>query len=200
MIILDMEQGSDEWLAARLGKPSASNFSKLITTKGDPSKSAGKYITDLVAERLSGEVTSFYTNDHMARGTLLEPEARSAYEFITDSEVLEVGFIVHKSFEYGCSPDGLIGTDGGVEIKCPAAATMVGYYEKPASLVTAYYQQIQGCIWLTGRAWWDAFAYHPTMAKHVLVRVERNDEFIDKLAAEVKAAVTEIKNQVEKYQ
>ena len=198
MIILDMEQGSDEWLAARLGRPSASMFSKLITTKGKPSTQAGGYINKLAGERLSGESEAFYTNEHMVRGTELEPEAREAYEFISGNDVLEVGFVVDPSFEYGCSPDGLIGTDGGIEIKCPAATTMMKYYQDSEELVKAYYQQIQGCMWVTKRDWWDAFAYHPKM-KHVLVRVPRDDAFIAKLAVEVEAAVIEIKNQVEQY-
>ena len=198
MIILEMEQGSDEWLAARLGRPSASMFSKLITTKGKPSTQAGGYINKLAGERLSGESEAFYTNEHMVRGTELEPEAREAYEFISGNDVLEVGFVVDPSFEYGCSPDGLIGTDGGIEIKCPAATTMMKYYQDNEELVKAYYQQIQGCMWVTKRDWWDAFAYHPKM-KHVLVRVPRDDTFIAKLAVEVEAAVIEIKNQVEKY-
>ena len=198
MIILDMEQGSDEWLAARLGRPSASMFSKLITTKGKPSTQAGGYINKLAGERLSGESEAFYTNEHMVRGTELEPEAREAYEFISGNDVLEVGFVVDPSFEYGCSPDGLIGTDGGIEIKCPAATTMMKYYQDSEELVKAYYQQIQGCMWVTKRDWWDAFAYHPKM-KHVLVRVPRDDTFIAKLAVEVEAAVIEIKNQVEQY-
>jgi len=198
VIILDMEQGSDEWLAARLGRPSASMFSKLITTKGKPSTQAGGYINKLAGERLSGESEAFYTNEHMIRGTELEPEAREAYEFISGNDVLEVGFVVDPSFEYGCSPDGLIGTDGGIEIKCPAATTMMKYYQDSEELVKAYYQQIQGCMWVTKRDWWDAFAYHPKM-KHVLVRVPRDDAFIAKLAVEVEAAVIEIKNQVEQY-
>ena len=198
MIILDMEQGSDEWLAARLGRPSASMFSKLITTKGKPSTQAGGYINKLAGERLSGESEAFYSNEHMVRGTELEPEAREAYEFISGNAVLEVGFIVDPNFEYGCSPDGLIGTDGGIEIKCPAATTMMKYYQDNEELVKAYYQQIQGCMWVTKRDWWDAFAYHPKM-KHVLVRVPRDDAFIAKLAVEVEAAVIEIKNQVEQY-
>lgn len=196
MIILDHEQGTDEWLAARLGKPSASGFGKLITATGKPSTSAVGYINQLIAERFVGKSEPFYVNDHMARGTELEPEAREAYEFITGKEVIEFGFILDDSKEFGCSPDGFVGADGGLEIKCPAATTMVKYLRDPQTLVKAYYQQIQGCLWITDSQWWDAFAYHPEMP-HVLVRVERDEEFITKLAVEVEAAVIEIKNQVE---
>ena len=197
MIILDHEQGSPEWLAARLGKPSASMFSKLITATGKPSSSADGYINQLIAERLRGQSEPFYVTEWMARGTELEPEAREAYEFISGNDVIETGFILDTSFEYGCSPDGLITDEGGLEIKCPAATTMVKYLRDPQSLVKAYYQQIQGCLWITDSQWWDAFAYHPEMP-HVLVRVERDEDYIAKLAEEVTKAVEIILNQVEK--
>ena len=197
MIILDHEQGSPEWLAARLGKPSASMFSKLITATGKPSSSAAAYIDQLIAERFLGKSEPFYVNDNMQRGTDLEPEARESYEFITGETVAEYGFILDDSKEFGCSPDGLVERDGGLEIKCPAATTMVKYLRDPQSLVKAYYQQIQGCLWITDSQWWDAFAYHPEMP-HVLVRVERDEEYIAKLAEEVTKAVEIILNQVEK--
>jgi len=198
MIILDHEQGTDEWLAARLGRPSASSFSKLITTSGEASTSAQGYIDQLAAERITGQSEPFYTNDHMQRGTELEPEARLMYEMYTGNEVEEVGFILHDSGEFGCSPDGLVGVDGGLEIKCPSATTMFKYIRDPDELVKQYYQQIQGCMYITERSYWDAFAYHPKL-DHVLVRVERDQDFIDKLAHQINEAVTKIKNEVEKY-
>ena len=198
MIILDHEQGSPEWLAARLGKPSASMFSKLITATGKPSSSADGYINQLIAERLTGQSEPFYVTEWMARGTELEPEAREAYEFISGNDVIETGFILDTSFEYGCSPDGLITDEGGLEIKVPAPQTMVSYLRDNQAGVKKYWQQIQGCMWISQRKWWDFFAYHPEMP-HVLVRVERDEEFISKLAVEVNAAVTEVKNQVEQY-
>ena len=202
MIILDHEQGTEEWLAARRGKPSASMFSKLITMTGKPSSSAIGYIDELVAEVITGE-TEHFSNSHTERGTALEPEARESYEFITDNEVLECGFIVDPTFSYGCSPDGLVTEKGqsvgGLEIKCPAAKTQASYWRDPTLAVKKYWCQIQGCMWLTGREWWDLFTYHPKMP-HVLVRVDRDDEFIEKMAVEVKAAATAIKTQVEKKQ
>jgi len=202
MIILDHEQGTEEWLAARRGKPSASMFSKLITMTGKPSSSAQGYIDELVAEVITGE-TEHFSNSHTERGTALEPEARESYEFITDNEVLECGFIVDPTFSYGCSPDGLVTEKGqsvgGLEIKSPAAKTQASYWRDPTLAVKKYWCQIQGCMWLTGRDWWDLFTYHPKMP-HVLVRVDRDDEFIEKMAVEVKAAATAIKTQVEKKQ
>ena len=197
MIILDHEQGSPEWLAARLGKPSASMFSKLITATGKPSSSADGYINQLIAERLTGQSEPFYVTEWMARGTELEPEAREAYEFISGNDVIETGFILDTGFEYGCSPDGLITDQGGLEIKCPAPQTMVSYLRDNQVGVKKYWQQIQGCMWISQRKWWDFFAYHPEMP-HVLVRVERDEEYIAKLAIEVQGAVAEILNQVEK--
>ena len=196
MIILDHEQGSPEWLAARLGKPSASMFSKLITQTGKPSTSADGYINQLIAERLTGQSEPFYVTEWMARGTELEPEAREAYEFISGNDVIETGFILHSTYEYGCSPDGLITDQGGLEIKCPAPQTMVSYLRDSQVGVKKYWQQIQGCMWISQREWWDFFAYHPEMP-HVLVRVERDEDYIAKLAEEVTKAVEVILNEVE---
>ena len=200
MIILDHEQGTPEWFAARMGKPSASCFSKLITVGGKPSTSASGYIDELIAECLTGESEPFYVNEHMIRGTELEPEAREAYEYISGYTVDECGFILDDSEAFGCSPDGLIEgftLAGGLEIKCPAAKTQVKYLRDPQSLVKQYHQQIMGCLLVTGAAWWDAFSYHPNMG-HVLVRVERDEDYLKLMAREIKAATDEIKNQVER--
>jgi hypothetical protein len=180
-----------------LGKPSASCFSRLITNSGKPSSSADGYINELIAERLTGRSKPFFTTPWMERGSELEPDAREAYEFISGNDTLEVGFIADPTFSYGCSPDALIGSEGGLEIKCPAPDTHVGYMRDNQAGVNKYWQQIQGCMWVTGRQWWDFFAYHPEMP-HVLVRVERDDEYIAKLAEEVTKAVNVIKTEVEK--
>jgi hypothetical protein len=197
MIILTDEQGSPEWLASRLGRPSASMFSNLITTSGKPSSSAKKYIAEMVAERLTGRSKPFYTNDHMERGNFLETEAREAYEFITDLEVVETGFILHDSEEFGCSPDGLVANDGGLEVKCPSDGVHAGYLID-GKVPTKYYQQVQGCMWVTGRDWWDFMSYHPEMP-HLLVRMERNEEFIEAMATEVNKAVEIIVKESERW-
>lgn len=183
MIILSHDQGTEEWRAARLGRPSASQFHRLITSTGKPSKSAGKYIQELVTERVTGERMEVYINEHMERGSALEPLARSWYEFLTGNTVEQVGFILHDSEEFGCSPDGLI-EGAGLEIKCPADSTHEKYLENPDIALNKYKQQIQGCMWITGREHWDFMSYSETM-EHLLVRVERDDEFIEKLAEEV---------------
>lgn len=196
MIVLEHEQGSNEWFAARLGRPSASMFSKFITSAGKASTSADSYINELIAERLTGLRVPIYVNEHMERGTRLEPEAREMYEFVTDQKVTEYGFILDDSEEFGCSPDGMVGEDGGIEIKCPADSTMIGYHRNNKSFINKYKQQIMGCMMITGRSWWDLMAYSETIP-HLIVRVERDDEYIEKLAAEIQKAVNIIVNETE---
>jgi len=197
MRLIDCEQGSDEWIASRLGIPSASMFGKIITTQGKWSTQADAYINQLVAEKLTGEQTYVYQNEHMARGTELEPEARAMYEFIKEVEVSEVGFCLHDTLDAGCSPDGLIAEDGGLEIKCPAPATHVEYL-KAGVLPSKYKQQVMGCLWITGREWWDFVSYHPTM-KTLIVRVERDEEYIAALEDCITQAVHLIAQNVQKF-
>jgi len=193
--ILKAEQGTQEWLDARLGRPSASQFSKLVTTAGKPSASADDYISEMIAERITGEREPIYVNEWMQRGTELEPRARETYEFIYDVDVQEVGFILDDSGEFGCSPDGLIGKDGGVEFKCPSPKNHIAWSRK-GKCPSKHYAQVQGCLYITGRKWWDFMSYHPDM-KPFVVRVERDEEFIAKLAEQISLAVEEIKSEVE---
>ena len=191
------EQGSPEWLAARLGIPSASMFAKIVTTKGIWSASADAYINQLVAERLTGEREEVFQSHHMLRGTELEPDARDLYSLISDAEVTEVGFCLHDTLSAGCSPDGLIGEEGGLEIKAPAPSTHVEYL-RGGVLPSKYKQQVMGCLWITGREWWDFVSYHPTM-KPLIVRVERDEEYIAALEKCVTKAVNLIEENVEKF-
>ena len=192
--ILQADQGTQEWLDARLGCPSASQFCKLVTTAGKPSASADDYISELIAERITGEREPIYVNEWMQRGTELEPEARATYEFIHGVDVEEVGFILDDSGEFGCSPDGLVGEDGGVEFKCPAPKNHIAWSRKGVC-PSKHYAQVQGCLYITGRKWWDFMSYHPEM-KPFIVRVERDEEFIEKLAEQISLAVEEIKSEV----
>lgn len=197
MIILDHEQGTNEWFDARLGVPSASNFSKLITATGKASTSADGYVNQLVAEILTGERAEFYTNGHMERGNQLEPEARSYYEFMTDLEAQEVGFCLHDTVAAGCSPDALV-ADGGLEIKCPSGAVHVSYL-RAGTLPAAYKQQVMGCMWVSGAPWWDFLSYHPDMPS-LLIRVERDEKYIQALAVEVEKAASAIHEEVQRIQ
>lgn len=187
MRIIECEQGSPEWLQARLGIPSASSYSKLVTTTGKASAQATGYINQLVAERITGEPTFFQVTDPMQRGMDLEPQARTAYEMETGSWVMQVGFLMHDTLQAGASPDGLIGKNGGLEIKCPSAHTHVEYL-RDGDLPIKYFQQVQGCLWISGRDWWDFMSYHPKM-EPLIVRVFRDEEFIKALECAVIDAV-----------
>ena len=197
MLVSNFEQGSNEWLQSRLGKPTASNFGKLITPTGKPSTSAEGYINELIAQKITGELPEFYTNAAMERGNELEPAAKALYEFINGVEVVEVGLCLHDEFECGASPDALVGDDGGLEVKCPLPHTHVAYL-RDGKVPSKYIPQIQGCLWITGREWWDFMSYHPAM-EDLIVRVERDNEYIKKLADQVERAVDIIKTESKKW-
>lgn len=192
------EQGSDEWLAARVGCPSGSGFSKLITSTGQVSKSRDTYINQLVAERFTNEPTQIFETEWMARGRELEVDARAFYEFEKDCHVKETGFLKHEVYECGVSPDGLVGDDGGLEIKCPAPPNHVKYV-RTGKLPTEYKAQVQGCLWITGRKWWDFLSYHPSLPP-LLIRIERDEAFIEALEKIVIDACIEIDNECKKME
>ena len=196
MRIIESVQGTPEWLQSRLGCPSGSKFDSLITATGKPSTQAEGYINQLIAEKLTGETTYVKTTEWMARGTELEPMARDYYTLATGNEVQEVGFCKHDRLETGVSPDGLIGDNGGLEIKCPAPATHVAYL-RGNRLPTKYLQQVMGCLWITEREFWDFVSYNETMPA-LITRVHRDDKYIELLAAEVEKAVETIQTQYQK--
>lgn len=197
MRICIYEQGSEGWFRDRLGCPSGSNFSKLITATGKPSTSAEGYINQMIAEKLMNAMASeIKVTEWMQRGTELEPEARSFYEFASDNDVVQVGFCKHDVLECGVSPDGLVGDSGLIEIKCPAPSTHVGYL-KSGSLPSTYKQQVMGQMWITEREWCDFVSYHPDMPA-LVTRVYRDEEYIGLLAAEVEKACEAIETQYQK--
>ena len=197
MRISNCEQGSQEWLESRLGRPTASNFGKLITPAGKPSSSADTYINELIAQKITGELPEFYTNAAMERGNELEPAAKALYELTNDVEIVEVGLCLHDVWECGASPDGLIGDDGGIEIKCPLPHTHVSYL-RDGKLPSKYIPQVQGCLWITNRDWWDFMSYHPSM-EDLIVRVYRDEAYITKLADAVMSAVEIIETESKKW-
>jgi len=181
MKILELEQGTLEWALARLGIPTASRFDTLITPKTmKPSKSALSYRAELVAEWLIGQPLDWGTASWMDRGTDMEERARLWYEFHFDVEVREVGFILRDDGLVGCSPDGLVGDDGGLEIKCPMAHQHVKYLLGIEDLVEKHVGQVQGALLLTGRPWWDLVSYNPDLPP-VVKRVERNEDYLKAL-------------------
>ena len=181
MIVHDCPQRSDTWFALRLGTPSASNFDKIITPGGKASTQAEAYMHTLLAEILTGQQGGMESNSWMQRGTELEPEARGFYELTTGHDVAEVGFITLDDGSAGCSPDGLIGDPGMLEIKCPAPQTHVGYLLS-GELPSGYKPQVQGQMWIAEREWADFLSYSPLMPP-VLIRVHRDEAYIKAMAS-----------------
>jgi hypothetical protein len=166
MIIHDVEQRSDEWYALRAGMPTASEFSKLVTSKGEPSKSAVGYAVTLAGELFAGKpLDAWEGNQWSERGKEMEGEAIAHYEFMTDQDVEAVGFVTDDDAIYGCSPDGIVGV-GGVEIKCLKAETHIKtilYFQKNGRCPTDYVQQTQGQIMICDWEWCDLIFYHPEL-------------------------------------
>lgn len=180
MVTLDIEQGTDEWLQARVGIPTASNFDKIVTTKGELSKQSKKYMYQLAGERITGKPAESFKSGYMERGNVLEDEARDYYSLVTGNDLQSVGIAyLDESRRIGCSPDSLVNDDGGLELKCPAIHTHVEYLLKN-KVPTEYFTQVQGCLYVTGREWWDFMSYYPGL-KPLLVRVNRDEAFITKL-------------------
>lgn len=197
MITLDHAQGTEEWLLARCGIPTASNFDKIVTTKGEPSKQAQKYLYQLAGERVSGYRDEGFTSAAMQRGVELESEARSFYELTREVEIQSVGLCFpDDSKKYGCSPDGLIGADGLIEIKCPLISTHVGYLVD-GGLPSDYFQQVQGQLLVTNRDYCDFVSYFPGL-KPLVVRVERDFPFLKKLKEALEVFCADLEKTVEK--
>ena len=182
MRIIDVVQGTPEWFAARCGIPTASNFDKIVTSKGEPSKQRTKYLYQLAGESITGIPEETYQNAAMQRGIEMEAEARNLYSMTTGEELKEVGFCVSKGC--GASPDGLVGEKGGLEIKCPNLTTHVGYLLEN-TLPTDYFQQVQGNLLVTGRDWWDFQSYYPGI-KPLIIRVYPDKNFIGLLENELR--------------
>jgi putative phage-type endonuclease len=192
----DVIQGSDAWLALRAGKVTASRVADVVAkTKPGYGASRANYMAELIAERLTGSPAERFTSAAMQWGTDHEPDARAAYEFFRDAAVQEIGFVEHSSIGMtGASPDGLVGDDGLVEIKCPNTAThletLIGQ-AVPAKYVTQMLWQM-AC---TGRKWCDFVSYDPRLPESMSMfvkRIDRDDKRIAELEAEVSAFLIEI--------
>jgi hypothetical protein len=188
--VINTPQRSEAWFAARRGIPTASRFDRILTAaKGLPSASQSALIDELIAESICppdvGLIKQQYTSDEMLAGIRLEAEGRCCYELeFAKWPVHEVGFVLHASGMFGGSPDALVGDVGGVEIKCPAAATHVGYIRE-GGLPPAYKCQVHGYMVVTGRKQWSFFSYARNFEPFHL-NVEA-DAFTAKLEAELLA-------------
>lgn len=197
-------QGSTEWFYQRLGKVTASRVADVIAkTKTGYSASRENYMAQLVVERLTQTKAESYTNAAMQWGTDQEPFARAAYEAAQGVMVEEVGFVPHPTIEWaGASPDGLVGGEGEglVEIKCPNTATMIETLlsqKVPGKCIT----QMQFQMACTGRKWCDYVSFDPRMpakAQLFVRRVDRDDEYIAEIEAEIVKFLAEVESQVQK--
>jgi len=181
-----MLQRSKEWHDARRGIITASRLADVIASRG--SKRRQLYLNELTAA-IQG-APSFDDEEvppWFQHGVEWEDEARGAYEFEMDTEVEEVGLIINDEYTFvGCSPDGLVGKDGGIEIKCSKS---IKQFLKAQSrgLPSQYKAQVQGCLWITGRDWWDFVAYFKTSggdmrkSRMAIHRVERDEPYIERL-------------------
>ena len=162
MKVYDMKQGSEEWWAARKGVPTVSKFDSVITAKtAKPCSKMKTYMYSLIEEiALNGdpEFRSSFTSKAMQNGTNTEDEARLYFELETGLKVKQVGFCMDDDNRFGCSPDGLIGEDGGLELKAPMLKTQAGYLDEGV-LPDAYKQQVHGSLAVTGRSYWIFYSY-----------------------------------------
>lgn len=200
MILEHLEQGSDAWHAARCGVVTASNFKAVMT--GGSGKTRLNYMRRLRDEILTGYPTPpAFQSEAMVRGCTLEPRARRAYQQETSESVREVGLIyLDETRRVAASPDGLVGEEGGLEIKCPLPHTHEKYL-RDGSLPKPYVPQVQGNLWVTGRAWWDFVSFAPEFpsAHRLFVRrIYRDETYIAALRREITRFVAELDAVVEK--
>ena len=165
-IYLDVEQGSRAWVEARLGIPTATGFNRIVTATGRQSRSRDDYLAELTAEYLTGEpYADFGGTEWMDRGRALEPDARASYQLDRGATVQQIGFVFRDEKRLvGCSPDGLVGDDGLLELKCPSAPVHIKYLVAGCG---QYYSQLQGQLWVTGRKWVDFMSYHPDLPEYI---------------------------------
>lgn len=182
MIRVACEQGTSEWAQARLGRVTASQLHRILTPTGKLSSQSAAYAFELLAEECLGVPMDNATSGFMERGTILERKARQFYEMQRDCTVEQVGFVMRDDGRVGCSPDGLVGDNGGVEIKVPSAPVHLSYLAGEAG--EKYKVQIMASLWICERDYWDFVSFHPDLPS-AIVRFRRDDEFIAKLAPAV---------------
>lgn len=204
------EQKSAAWFEARSGRITASRFADAIAMNsktGKPTAARQTYMRTVVAEILSGRPKHSISSQALSWGTEAEQFARDAYELETGLVVAESGFVVHYEFDFiGGSPDGLVGNDGLVEIKCPHDEQVhIGTILE--GMPTEHIPQVQGNLMVTGRAWLDFISYDPRQSEPYrlyIQRIERDDEYIDQTLLpgllrfwdDVQAMVEQIKRRV----
>lgn len=186
--ILNCDQGSAEWFAARAGRPTASEF-KTVMREGKESSASvtrAKYMRQLAGEIITGEpAPEGYSNAFMERGKELEDDARNLFSFLRDAEPVRVGFVRNLDARAGCSPDSLIGENSGLEIKVAIPAVQIERLQWNR-LPPEHVGQVQGSMWITGRSSWSFMSYCPKLPPLIL-DVQRDEAKIAQLAKAVDA-------------
>ena len=198
----DIEQGTDEWFAIRCGKVTASRVADVIaTTKTGYSASRANYEAQLICEILTGKPAESFSNAAMQWGTETEPLARAQYELKTGEMVNQVGFVVHPMIEQaGASPDGLVGSEGLIEIKCPNTSTHLDTLLSQ-KVPSKYIVQMTWQMVCTGRKWCDFVSYDPRLPENLQLfvqRIELDEDYAKKLQNEVVMFLVEVNEKVEK--
>ena len=196
-----VQQGSEAWHQLRMGKVTASRVADLLAkTKTGPSASRGNYLIELALQRVTKTIEESYTNAAMEWGTQTEPQARVAYEVKTGNFVDQVAFIDHPTIAgFGCSPDGIVASDGLIEIKCPNSATHWSYI-KANEPPNKYFIQMQAQMAVTGAKWCDFVSFDPRMPERsqlLVVRVMRDPEYILYMEAEISSFLKEVEKEVQ---
>jgi putative phage-type endonuclease len=197
--IAAIQQGTEEWHQLRLGKVTASRVADILAkTKSGASASRGNYLIELALQRVTKTIEESYTNSAMEWGVATEPQARVAYEVSTGNFVDQIAFVNHPTIEgFGCSPDGLVG-EGLIEIKCPNSATHWSYI-KANEPPQKYIIQMQAQMSVTGAKWCDFVSFDPRMPERsqlLIVRVNRDDEFIAEMENDIKQFLSEVEAEV----
>lgn len=196
-----MEQRTEEWFVARCGCVTASRIADVMArTKSGYAATRANYRAQLICERLTGSAEPSFCSPAMQWGIDKEAEARRAYEFFVDRDVIETGFVLHPDIERaGASPDGLVGDGGLVEIKCPNTATHLDTLLS-GNFADKYVKQGLFQLACTGRQWVDLASYDPRLPERMRLfvkRVERDEEAIAEIEREVRAFIAEIDETVE---
>ena len=179
----NVAQYSEAYDRLKLGIPTSSNFHKIITPQGKPSKQWREYACLLIAERILQRKIEFYNSPVMERGLIVEAEAADWYEFDHDATVQRVGFITDDNRTVGCSPDRLVGEHGLLEIKAPLPHTQVDYWIS-GEVNERFRPQLQGQLYVSQRSWVDIVCWHDVLPK-VVMRVEPDEQFIKALDHEL---------------
>ena len=198
MIVVDLEQGSPEWFQEKLGKPSASNISKILTNDGKPSKQREGYLYELAAQIITGKYEEVYKNPAMEQGNEREQESRNYLEVVLGVNIKKTGVIYKDERKlFLCSPDGIAENESfGAELKNPLGKTQVKYL-LDGTLPSEYFGQVQMSLYVTGLPYWWFLSYVPLM-NPLMIKVEPDKAYQKALAVELELFTGELESVIKK--